>query len=152
MLIPNFIIMKRFSLFFLIIVCLSFSLRGQSSGDMANVLQKCLDLPELEIYYSQNTDGSFDQLNIMQHGVSFPVDIQVLKFGKPILLKSKQEIINGKTTYFLFYEFTLTPVTARVAYSYYYNPADPEAVIIVSLQMEKSADGWSVKQSKIERR
>jgi len=144
--------MKRFTLFFLIIVGLSFSLRGQSSGDMAKVLQKCLDLPELEVYYPQNPDGSFDQFNIMQHGVSFPVDIQVSKFGRSISFKSKQEIIHGNTTYFLFYDLTLTPATARVAYSYYYNPSDPEAVIIVNLEMERSANDWSVIQSKIERR
>lgn len=135
-----------------IITSFCFSLHGQTPGDMTKVLQKCLDLPDLLSDYPKNPDGSYKQLAIMQHGVSFPSDIQVSKFGQKVLLKSKQEVVNGNDTYFLFYDFTLNSTTARIAYAFYYNPADSEAVILVNLELEKNGNEWSVVQSKIERR
>jgi hypothetical protein len=144
--------MKKLTLFFFIILGLSFTLRGQTSGDIAKVLQKCLNLPELESNYPQNPDGSYKQLTIMQHGVSFPEDIQVSKSGVAVLFKSKQEVMKGNITYFLFNDFTLTSSTARIAFAYYYNPANPEAVLLVNLNMEKRGNEWLIIQSQFERR
>lgn len=127
---------------------------GQSSDQQALILQKCVDLPELQEFYPSNPDGSKKELHILQHGVSFPTDIAVRKFGKPLVFNVKQEIHNPPfPAYFLFREFVIEEDVARIDFAYYPEPAqNPEAVILINLKMTKSGGAWVIENSQIERR
>lgn len=145
--------MKR-TLLFSFILGLGICAMGQLSDQQALILQKCIDLPELQEFYPSNPDGNKKALHILQHGVSFPTDITVRKFGKPLVFDDKQGIHNSPfPAYFLFQEFSIEQTVARIAFAYYYEPAqNPEAVILVNVVMTKSNGEWRIENSQIERR
>lgn len=143
---------KVLLLLLFISVAASGHLQGQSPDDMAKVLQECIDLKELTPYYPLNADGNYKQLVVMQHGVSFPSGIDVLFAEQPLLLRSKQEVMNGNNPYFLFWDFSISANNADVAFSYHLNPAAPDEVVGVDLNLEKSGTEWQIINSKIERR
>ena len=95
--------MKKILLIFAILLVTVCS-RAQNADDMIVILQKCIDLPELQQYFTDDSAGSPKQVCILQHGVSFPIDIEVSKFGKTILFMDKTQLSdNGVTSYFLFW-------------------------------------------------
>lgn len=66
---------------------------AQSLDDQSKVLQKCFDQTELQPYFPLDNAGNPDQVYVMQYAVSFPSGLNVSKAGKPVLFKSREEII-----------------------------------------------------------
>jgi len=125
---------------------------GQSAPDISSVLQKCIDLPGLIDHYPQNGDGSCKQIVVMQHAVSFPSGTDVTLSGVPVLFKSKQEVMSSDSPYFLFWDFTLSANTARIAFSFYFDRPGSDTSVAVNVYMEKSGSEWQVVNSEFERR
>lgn len=129
-------------------------LMGQTADDHSSILQACLDLPELQERYPNNPDGKIAQLHIMQHGVSFDEDTDVLKNGKAPGFYSKQEIKDkGIEAYFLFQEFSYLENTARVAFVYQSKDKNNILVLsVVNLDFKKADDTWVIIGTKVENR
>ncbi len=66
---------------------------AQSLDDQSKVLQKCFDLTELQPYYPLDNAGNPDQIYVMQYAVTFPVGLNVSKWGNAVLFMSREEII-----------------------------------------------------------
>lgn len=118
------------------------------TADDAAVLQRCVDLAELQEFYPKNADGSYRRLVIMQHAVSFPETIAVSHNGQNLLFKAKGDAISGES-YFYFHSFDVLDSTAKVEFTFYYdqNGTVPK-MQVVTLQLQKSANGWNITNKK----
>lgn len=145
--------MKKFTLIILFATATICSF-GQSRQDKAQILQLCIDLPELQQYYPLGSDGTHKQIAVMQHGVSFDTDIEVSKFGKNIQFLDKNEIsVFGITSYFLFWTYRIEENAAHIDFVYNYIDADDQPSmqrVIVNLQRRSSS--WIVQNTNLERR
>lgn len=118
--------------------------------DEAQILQKCVDLPQLQDYYPLDVNGDTKQLNVLQHGVSFPENINVSANGKNLSFLSKKQISpTDAVAYFLFHEFEVSENSARVEFVYQYNQVP---LVVVNLKLSKTGDTWSITKSQIEKR
>lgn len=132
---------------FLFLLLSGFILTGVRD-DEAQILQKCVDLPQLQAYYPRDVNGVTKQLNVLQHGVSFPENINVSANGKNLSFLSKKQI--GQTdAYFLFHEFRISETSATVAFVYQYSETP---LVVVNLELSKMGDTWSITKSQIEKR
>jgi hypothetical protein len=122
------------------------------NADSASVLQKCIDLVELQPFYPKNPDSSYEKLYVMQHGVSFPVSIGVAHLGKPISFLDKEQIKrSGINAYFYFHEFRLEKDAAKVDYVFNYDlSAGTPKMQVVSLLLAKTSQGWIITESNME--
>jgi hypothetical protein len=126
----------------------------KDAKDQALVLQHCLDLAGLQPYYPKNTDGTYMQLRVLQHGVSFPTDLTVSKAGMPVAFMDKDQIAGDAVdAYFLFFEFDITGKSASVSFVYHYDQTTSlKKMQVVSLELQKAGNTWSIVQAKIEGR
>jgi hypothetical protein len=123
---------------------------AKPAGDLAILLQKIVDLPELQPYYPLNPDKHFKPLVVMQHGVSFPTRIPVTHHSNPLIFKSKQETAL-EPAYFLFWRFDIAADKARVEFSYIYNAGSPApSAQKAELVFDKADNNWSVTSSNIQ--
>lgn len=124
---------------------------AKSDGDLAILLKKIVDLPELQPYYPLDSDKRVKPLVVMQHGVSFPERIPVAHNSTPLIFKSKQEAIN-EPAYFLFWRFDIAGDKARVEFSYIYDAKSPEkSAQKAELVFDKTGNLWTVASSNIQK-
>jgi hypothetical protein len=125
-----------------------------NNEDLAAVLQKCLDLEALQPYYPKGPDATYQALHILQHGVSFPTGLPVLKAGKPLVFIDKAQLAaTNPDAYFLFYEFLITDKAAKVDFVFNYDQTGSQPKMqVVSLELEKKDQAWHLVQVKIEGR
>jgi hypothetical protein len=145
--------MKNFTLITLFTLATCFAV-GQSRQDQAQVLQHCIDLPGLQKYYPMNDEGKPKQICILQHGVSFPPDIEVSKFGKSVLLCDKSQIAAlGINSYFLFWEFKIDQNSAKVDFVYnYIDSGTLPKMQKMTVELQKSNDSWAIVNANMEER
>ncbi len=125
----------------MVILCISRSY-AQSPDDQIKVLQKCIDLKELQGYLPGKTT---QPLYVMQHGVSFDKDIKVSKDGKPLVFLSKQEVKSQQLqAYFLFWTFEINEKTARVSFVYNYDQKQDPKAVRTDLELSKQGSEWNV--------
>ena len=116
-----------------------------TDNDSALVLQKCLDMPELQQYYTKSSDGTFSQVHVMQYPIVFSPDIAVTKFQLPILLEPREVIYASKADgFFIFKSFQITGNTATVVFDYNYNYTTAPAALQVTLSLQKTGTDWSI--------
>jgi len=130
----------------LFLVCIQEISVAQVLDDQSLVVQKCIDLPELQQYYPQNMDNSYKQLRILNFPVSFPENLNVSKFGQSVLLKTRAEILTDNPDAFIaFSTFSITETTASVVFEISYNrlTGSPKS-ITGSVSLEKTAGNWIV--------
>lgn len=140
----------------LIIYSLLFFLPGiamaQSSTDAADVLQKCIDLPELQQYYPLDAAGTPLQIYVMQYPVSFESDLELSKFGKSVLFMDRTEIVENEIqAHFMFRSFDLTQNTAQVNLNYFYNynySTKQFNMVSSIIELHKTDTLWSVSDIK----
>ena len=122
--------------------------------DQRLVLQKCLDLEVLQPYYPKAKSGEYQQLYVLQHGVSFPADMAVSAGGKALAFIGKSQLASGNIeAYFLFYEFAIAGDTARVDFVYNYDQTSTlKKMLVVSLDLQKTGNSWVIVQQKTEER
>jgi hypothetical protein len=127
---------------------------AQSLDDQSTALQKCFDLTELQHYYPLDNAGNPDQIYVMQYAVAFPVGLNVSKSGKPILFKSREEIVQNKiSSYFIFRSFDITGNVAKASFSYFYSfdyTTNQFKMVMVNIELNKVNLDWNVINIKIE--
>lgn len=119
---------------------------AQSIDDQAKVLQKCIDLTELQQYFPKNADNSFKQLRILNFPVSFPVSVKAVKFDQPVLFQTREEVVSDNPDLlFTFSKFSVADNAASVVYNLNCNrnSATP-SMVEVTVSLAKSADNWSI--------
>lgn len=143
--------MKKFTLIILLITT-SICIYGQSRQDQAQILQQCIDLPELQQYFPIGNDATPKQICILQHGVSFPSAIEAAKFGKSVQLMDKKQLSeSGTNSYFLFWEFKTDQNAAHVDFVYNYIGSDSQPKMQrVILELQKRGEVWIVVKTNIE--
>jgi hypothetical protein len=144
--------MKRYLLIFALmlgVVC-SFA---QSKTDQAAVLQKIIDLTDLQQYYPKSPDGIDEKVYIVQQPVAFPAGIQLSKFGQPVQFIDNAGILdNLSVAYFVFQTFTITGNTADVTFDFYYTYTTNKALFQCSALLNKNDDTWTISNAKLNRR
>jgi hypothetical protein len=115
-----------------------------SSEDESAVLQKSLDLAELQSYLPSNK-----QVRILQHPVVFSSNVVVTKFGLPVLFVDR-EATDGLDAYINFISFSVSgdTATANFIITYGRNSSNPGSVR-VSVKLSKSAGNWNIIDSTI---
>jgi hypothetical protein len=127
---------------------------GAADDNQALLLQKCLELTELQPYYPKNTDGTYQPLRVLQHGISFPTDLKVSVGNKPVVFVEKAQIAADQVeAYFLFYAFTIGEKSAKVDFVFNYDQTSSlKKMQVVSLELQKAGSSWTIVQTKIEGR
>lgn len=133
---------------FLFFVFIQITGNAQSIDDQAKVLQKCIDLAELQQYYPLDDAGKPVQLHVMNYAVTFPTDLNVAKSGQQVLFMPREEILQQKiTSYFIFRSFDITDNSAKAVFSYFYAfdyTNNQFKMLIVNIDLEKVNQDWSV--------
>lgn len=137
--------MKNFILiilFFLASTCIF----AQSRQDQAQILQKCVELQELQKYYPLDADGSQKPLIINYwHPVLFPTDLTIINGGKNVEFRvMSMESSKNAEAYFLFYKFEVFQTSSVVKFDFSYDNANHLKVLEVMLDLSKKSDAWEI--------
>jgi hypothetical protein len=142
---------KIFTLILLLVLAATIKTSAQATGDIAAVLQKCVDLPDIQQFYTKDGDGNHSIVYVLQHGVSFPVNTDVVKFGEKVRFIEKDQLSSQAVdSYFLFWELTIEADSAKADYIYNYPGSDnlPTTVHVV-LKMQKEGGVWNITNTTI---
>ena len=119
----------------------------QSQQDQKEILQCCIDFPEIQNLYPEDTNGEKLAVRIMQHTISLSNDMNIQKFGKEVLFYEKDEIYSLNTIAFLRFEkFEVEGVNANVLFEFDYNQQDPStsSEIYITLHLTKENTQWNI--------
>jgi len=146
--------MKKFTLIFVAILTFAISLAAQTTGDISGVLQKCIDLPDLQQFYPADNNGNLKQLFILQHGVSFPSAITVTIGQNKVKLVDKTQVAEGNiSSYFLFWEFTINQNSAKADFVYNFKDSENNSQVYhVKVQMKNTTGSWEIAELNTDRR
>ncbi len=120
---------------------------AQSVTDKSIILQKCLDVTELQGYYPKNADNSFKQVVVLETSIDF-TGVSVSKFNEPVLFEDRDEVYNSNPFAFIvFQSMIITANTADLNYEMTYdrNTTTPQSVT-VNVSFEKNNNNWIVKK------
>ncbi len=145
--------MKKYLLIFAILLGTVCSW-GQTQNDMTAILQKCIDLPELQQYLPLDNNGKPDGLYINYWAPTlFSTDLNVTKTGETLrFLPMSQTSATFENAYFLFKMTEITPSFAIVIFEYTYDFKTQPDVLEVKLTLEKTNDIWAVSDTQISRK
>lgn len=131
-------------------IVMSLQIMSQTRSNHALLLQSCIELTEMQEFYPLAFNGELAQIYILQHGVSFPIDIGVKKNERLIKYLTKEDVSRlGVDSYFVFRTFdVLDENKARVEFTYYKSVAD-NSNIAFELDFIKEDNEWSVVNLKI---
>lgn len=140
------------SILLLLGIMMSFQIMTQTKSDQALLLQKCIGLTEMQEFYPLASNGELAQIYVLQHGVSFPVNIGVKKNEQLIKFLTKEDVARlGLDSYFVFRTFdVLAENKARVEFTYSMSVTNNSSVALV-LDFIKENNEWSVVDLKITR-
>ncbi len=121
---------------------------AQSLDDQTMVLQKCIDLPELQQYYPLDGAGNPDQIYVMQYSATFSSDLNISKSGKQVVFMSREDIIKNKVkAYFIFRSFEISGNLATANINYFYdfdNTTMQSKMVMANVEMNKVGSDWVV--------
>lgn len=141
--------MKRYLLIFALLLGAVCS-KAQASGDQVAVLQKCLDLPDLQQYYPMGADQNSREVYVLQAPFAFPAGLQVSKFSKPVQFIDRAEILDKQAiAYFAFRTFSITGTTANVTFDFYYTLTINKTVRKYTLALNKTGEAWTITDTKL---
>lgn len=153
---------KLFLLIVVLFATISYSSNAQNGNgdgkspatDQSMVLQKCIDLPELQQYYPMDADGNFKPIYIMQHSINFPDNLNLDGFSKKIVFMTKDQIYkNNVDAFFQFEKFDILQNSANITFTYFYD-LNIKSLIkqIVPIELLKAGDSWNELTIKLERK
>ena len=122
---------------------------GQTRNDQAQILKKCIDLPELQSYLMTDAEGNIQQLSIYYwQPSSFSLDLGLTKGGKDIIYKVMSDDA-GKMgdPFILFKTFIITGEVAKIAFEYHYGTTNSLKLLQVNLDFIKISDEWTVSKT-----
>ena len=145
--------MKRY-LLILTILLVAVCSRGQNQNDMTALLQKCIDLPELQPYFPLDANGKPDEVYINFWAPTiFSTDLVVTSHGEKLkFLPMSQASPSFQNAFFLFKNCECTPTFAIVSFEYTYNYKIQPKTIEVKLTLQKINDLWEVSDTQINSR
>jgi len=115
-------------------------------SDQAQILKKCIDLPELQSYLMKDSDGNIQQLSIYYwHPLLFPLDLGLTKGGKDIIYKVMS--LNAEkegNPFILFRKFLITGDVAKIDFDYHYGTTISSKLLHVNLDFKKIGDEWTI--------
>ena len=129
-----------------LVIGITMQLLAQSLNDQAQILQKCIDLKDLQNYFPLDTKGDMKQLNIIQYPLSFSSQISLSKAGNNVKFLSMPELSKNKVeAYFMFRSLQINNNVATANFSYFYNCiGDNFKMLSVIVELEKSGSNWNV--------
>lgn len=119
---------------------------GQLQSEQAKVLQKCLDLTEIQQFLPVDAQGHPKPVYIMQLPMVLPVDAAVSKFGcKPVYM-SRPEIYDAAIdAFFQFREIAIDGNQAQVIMTFSYNYIHKDQKVRhYTLKLQKSGSEWNI--------
>jgi hypothetical protein len=137
---------------FTMVLCFTMTLSAQTDTTSASsqeiikaqILEKCLNILDLQQHLAKNTDGSFLPMHIMQYPITFSNNLNLSKFDEPIVFQSRQEISsNNVKSFFIFKVLSIVGDTAQVEFDYYNNTIESQLVEIKA-SLNKSVSEWEV--------
>jgi hypothetical protein len=145
--------MKKYLLIFAILLGTVCSW-GQNTNDMTVILQKCIDLPDLQQYIPLDNNAKPDGLYINYWAPTlFSTDLTVTKNGEILtFLPMSQMSSTIENAFFLFKMTEITPSFAIVIFEYTYDYKTQPKVLEVKLTMQKTNDIWDVSDTQISRK
>lgn len=122
------------------------ALLAQVPDHEAQILQLCIDLPEIQDFYPQFDDESKAAVYIMQYPIAISTDLPLQKFNKRPVYMDRHEIYdNNVDAYFLFKQIDVGSQNAFVEYTMYYDyNSEDQKILNIGLYFQKSASGWEV--------
>jgi hypothetical protein len=137
-------VMKKNVLTLITFFLFTFYSSSQSISDQAKIIQKCVDLSELQGLYPLDDNGNPKQLVILeQYPLLFPKDLSVLKFGRLLKFAPLMEISHQYSKgYFEFKKFEIEDNSASVSFDYNYISDGNEDVLHVGLVFTLSGQDW----------
>jgi len=139
------------NLTFFLLLLMVLSVRGQLTTEREAILQKCIDLPEIQNLLPADATGQPEAIHIMQHAVSFDVTMKVTKFGKNLDFLTKDQVYNQNCkAYFRFDRFEIDNDFALISFDFEYNRntlTDP-GLVKITLHMQKNGTEWIITESK----
>lgn len=135
------------TILFILMAFLAYSgtVTSQTEEDKKIILQKCIDLPQLQEYY--HTDIHPERIPlIVENNGKVPV-VSLSKFGQQVKFLTESELeAGGKDAYLNFVRFEISGSTATIMYKY-----AVEGVMITVL-LKKSNGSWEITESKLTER
>jgi len=135
--------MKNFTLIIALVLASGY-IYGQNREDQTQILQKCIQLQELQKLYPLDRDGSQKPLIIKYwHPLLFPTDLTIVYGDTNVeFVVMSEENINNIEAYFLFKKFELHEDSCKVAFEFYYNINSLPKVVEVVIDLVKMGNDW----------
>jgi hypothetical protein len=138
--------------FFVLVLFGTQGLYANVVDSKAQIVQKCLDIPEIQLVYPVDGSGNHIPVHIMQYPIVFDTDIALEKFGsKPVYMNRTEMRDNKIEAYFLFQEIDIKESSAHVAFVVYYNQSTTKQVMLIDLNFEKKENDWVIMAQQIKK-
>lgn len=136
---------------FLFFASIVFSTVGQTRSDQAIILKMCLDLPELQSYFSKDSEEGIEQITIgYWDPILFPTDLELTKNGKNVIFTRMSSLIErNDLVYILFLKFEIQEMNAKVSYEYNYLSNNCNKKLLINLDLVNQKDTWKVLSTSI---
>ena len=142
------IAMRKYAVIFLFLLVSTITF-GQSKQDQTQILQKCIDLPELRSYYPIDQNGNLKPVYIkFGHPVLIPTDLIVSLGGKDLkfLVMSENRKVDA---YLNFKIFKINSESASVTFDLFYDGPAPQQIAQVNIEFYKTGNNWEIKDSNL---
>lgn len=137
--------MKTKTILLFLLVLLPLYTSGQSSKDESAILIACLGQSEI-----QQIIGPSDRIIVMQHGVSFSFESEILVSEIPVIFLPKSEVNSqGVSSFVVFWRFEINENKSLV--EFVYQITDSES-LFCEITLIKTDEGWNISNKKMERR
>lgn len=144
--------MRKLLLFFALVISISAFAQdsgGRSSSDLTVVLQKCIDLPQLQGHLPIGPDGAIKQLHIVKYPFEVPKDILLNKAGKTVVILDAGAT-EGLQNYFMFRRVDLTATSAIISFNFFANSDSGSKPLTVFVELKKHDGMWNVINSNLQ--
>ncbi|HBB92397.1 MAG: hypothetical protein A2X22_10250 [Bacteroidetes bacterium GWF2_49_14] len=142
---------KKFTLITLVLIGIALRLAAQSPGEIAPILQKCMDIPDLQKYYPPSVNDKKSPIYIVQYPVAFPEGIVLTKNGSEVkFITISQLAENPVQEYFMFRSLNSGPDSTTAVINYFYdcNSALKQfKMLTINVDLEKAGKRWNVSQA-----
>jgi hypothetical protein len=135
----------RYILIYIILLFLPNYSYGQSLEDQKIIIQKSIDIKDLQLYLDTVVDGK-SPLIIYNNGV-IPLNLELTKFDIPVIFMLKEELFFfNKKSYLEFDLFEIGSEKSKVVFNYSVEGLE------ITLLFIKSNDNWILKSKNISER
>lgn len=119
---------------------------GQSRQDQTQILQKCIDLPNLQTYLPTDGNGIMKQIFINYwHPNLFSPDLVVTKGGKNVKFEiMSAQPSNESDAFLLFKKFDISGDKAILNFEFHYQISNDAKVVTFSFSLQKENNDWKV--------